>query len=172
MVSSARARGRAAAARAPASNTSARRFRLKFQSPHEALYHNKPDIRWLGGIFGADALVKVPDSRPGSLQPQATACILLGAAVRTIGWRFLRLSDMAVVTSYHATIDNSSLTRTPHRRAAWLAEHGLLAHQSPLSAGPTIFSRSIRDCFAARPTGSDLSDGQLVISPVTNLPCQ
>ena len=143
---------------------------LRLQSPFEAMFGHRPDIRWLGGVFGADAHIKRAGSKPGSLEPQASACILLGAAVRTIGWRFLRLADMAIVTSYHAIVDNASLASTPHRRPALLAEHDALASDSPLSPGPAIFSCAVRDCFATRPADAPLSDGSLVISPVTRLP--
>ena len=138
---------------------------LKNNVPFTALLRRRFDIRNLGAALGCSAWVKVPGSKPSDLSRNARLGIFLGMAIDTIGWRILILEDRSEIVPHHALIDHDI-----SNRPALLAQHDrLLLLDSPLSTGPTLFNRAIRDLMTA-PATTHSPRGFIMYSPVTHQP--
>ena len=86
--------------------------RLKWKTPHEALYKEKPDISHLR-VFGCGAYVFIPEEkRQNKLSPKAELMTYLGMSDGVKGFLFMR-SNTALFVGTQATFDEALFPRCP-----------------------------------------------------------
>ena len=132
-------------------------------TPYTAIHKSRFDIRAHAAAFGCLTYVKVHGSKPSQLTNQSRPGLYFGLAPDTIGWRIFYLDTRKTTTAFHIAVEHDVSIRP-----VMLTAHDKALIGSPLSAGPALFNRAMRDLFDSSPLSPN--PGYFHISPLTKQP--